>query len=68
MSGEITALKEWITNRLYWIDHNIPNAGACEDWQDIANENLEVSIYPNPNQWDGCHYQSKNKRPSKQFI
>jgi hypothetical protein len=47
--GEITVLKEWIGSRLFWVDHNIPNSGACEDWQDIATESLEVAIFPNPN-------------------
>jgi len=65
-SGEITALKEWITNRLSWIDHNIPNAGACEDSQDIVNENLEVSIYPNPN--NGIDVTIKIKTKDRQTI
>ena len=65
-SGEITSLKEWISNRLSWIDNNIPNAGACEDWRDITNENLEVSIYPNPN--NGIDATIKVKTKELQII
>jgi len=67
-SGEITALKEWITNRLSWIDNNIPNAGACEDWQDIVNENLEVSIYPNPNNGIDATIKVKIKDPQTIYL
>jgi hypothetical protein len=67
-SGEITALKEWITNRLSWIDHNIPNAGACEDWQNIVNENLEVSIYPNPNNGIDVTIKIKTKDPQTIYL
>ena len=61
--GEIIALKEWLANRLTWIDYNIPNAGACEDWEDIATENLQVSIYPNPNNGNDYTIRLKTKAP-----
>ena len=64
--GEIMALKEWIASRLFWIDYNIPNAGACEDWEDIATESLQVSIYPNPN--DGVDYTIRLKIKDQQTI
>ena len=47
--GEIITLKNWLVSRLQWIDYNIPNAGACEDWQDFATEDMQVAVYPNPN-------------------
>ena len=47
--GEISALKEWLVNRLGWIDDNIPNAGACEDWNANSTEPFIVNIFPNPN-------------------
>ncbi len=47
--GEIIALKNWLIARLQWIDYNIPNAGACEDWQDFATEDMRATVYPNPN-------------------
>ncbi|MBG9377527.1 CotH kinase family protein [Panacibacter sp. DH6] len=28
-SGEIAALKNWLTARLAWLDSNLPNTGAC---------------------------------------
>jgi len=47
-SGEISALKQWITNRLAWIDANIPNTGACEDWPLNLKGTLTADVYPNP--------------------
>ena len=64
--GEISYLKEWIKNRLFWIDYNIPNAGACEDWEDIATETLQVSIYPNPN--NGIDYTIRLKTKDQQKV
>ncbi|HKC36417.1 MAG TPA: T9SS type A sorting domain-containing protein, partial [Chitinophagaceae bacterium] len=66
--GEINALKEWIVSRLFWIDYNIPNAGACEDWQDIADENLQVSIYPNPNNGIDATIKIKTKDPQTIYL
>jgi len=51
--GEILALKEWIKNRLYWIDYNIPNTGACEDWPPEAKGTILVEIFPNPTNGNG---------------
>ena len=64
--GEISYLKTWIKDRLFWIDYNIPNAGACEDWEDIATESLQVSIYPNPN--NGIDYTIRIKTKDQQTI
>lgn len=63
--GEITYLKEWLTNRLFWIDHNIPNAGTCEDWEDITTETLLVNIYPNPNNGTDHTIRVKTKESQK---
>jgi hypothetical protein len=50
--GEITYLKEWLANRLFWIDHNIPNAGACEDWEEEGAETLQaIFIQIQPMVW-----------------
>src|SRR5258706_1588655 len=48
--GEIASLKSWISNRLQWIDDNIPNSGACMDYRFPANVNQSViiSIRPDP--------------------
>jgi hypothetical protein len=46
--GEISELKQWIHNRLNWIDNNIPNEGACEDWPLNTQGTLIADIYPNP--------------------
>jgi hypothetical protein len=51
--GEISLLKEWLTNRVYWIDNNLPNTGACEDWPVEAEGTMKADIYPNPNNGDG---------------
>jgi hypothetical protein len=47
---EITYLKSWIHDRLQWIDANIPNAGACLDYNypvDVT-ASIIVSVQPNP--------------------
>lgn len=60
--GEISALKGWIANRLFWIDNNIPNDGTCEDWVPSVNSSMEVIIYPNPiNNSDGTTIRVKIK-------
>jgi len=61
--GEISLLKEWVASRLFWIDYNIPNAGACEDWEDIATESLQVAIFPNPNNGVEATVRVKTKDP-----
>lgn len=52
-SGEISYLKEWLNNRLNWIDNNLPNTGKCEDWPVEAAGTLQVAVYPNPTNGDG---------------
>lgn len=46
-AGEITALKTWITDRIAWMDINVP--GICDanvNEQELLSNNLNV--YPNP--------------------
>ena len=64
--GEITYLKEWLANRLFWIDHNIPNAGACEDWEEEGAETLQANIYPNPT--NGMEYTIRLKTKGSQKV
>jgi hypothetical protein len=64
--GEINALKDWLSNRLFWIDHNLPNRGACEDWQDMTTGSFEVNIYPNPT--NGVEYTVQVKTKETQTI
>jgi hypothetical protein len=47
-AGEITALKDWITARLKWMDENLPNNGICSDWPSSAQGTMIVKAYPNP--------------------
>jgi hypothetical protein len=47
-AGEISALKEWITERMHWIDLNMPNIGACFVWPATEKGTLKVELYPNP--------------------
>lgn len=48
-SGEIDALKRWISQRLEWLDFNMPNIGICADATPISGpENIIVSTNPNP--------------------
>jgi hypothetical protein len=41
-------MKQWITNRLVWLDDHMPNRGACEDWPVDASGTLIAEVYPNP--------------------
>ncbi len=47
-AGEITRLKTWLTNRIAWMDSNLP--GICANDIVGINENdvLEAMVYPNP--------------------
>jgi hypothetical protein len=47
-ADEISTLKQWLTNRVSWIDNNIPNSGACSDWPVGAIGTMLVKIYPSP--------------------
>ncbi|MBL7751390.1 MAG: CotH kinase family protein [Chitinophagaceae bacterium] len=47
-AGEITTLKQWLGQRLAWIDQNIPNTGSCFDWPSNKPGTIEVQVYPNP--------------------
>lgn len=66
--GEINALKEWIANRLAWIDNSIPNTGVCADWVDITTKNLEVLIYPNPNNGIDGNIEIKTKEQQTIYL
>jgi hypothetical protein len=47
-NGEMDALKQWIHDRLKWLDANIPNTGACEDWDVTRTGTMQADVYPNP--------------------
>ncbi|MES1218757.1 MAG: CotH kinase family protein [Bacteroidota bacterium] len=47
-NGEISTLKQWLLNRLFWIDNNISNKGACGDYPADVKESVIISFYPNP--------------------
>ncbi len=46
--GEITSLKQWVHDRLTWLDANMPNEGACEDWPTTITESMKIEVFPNP--------------------
>jgi len=46
--SEISVLKQWILNRVEWIDNNISNKGACADYPADVKESVIISFYPNP--------------------
>jgi hypothetical protein len=54
-AGEISTLKDWLRNRLEWLDNNMPNAGACSDiitavdtpGADVPGT-ITMTVYPNP--------------------
>ena len=45
---EISALKNWISLRLDWMDQNMPNNGSCSDFPPDVRGNIVVSTNPNP--------------------
>jgi hypothetical protein len=47
-AGEVEGLKNWIHNRLYWLDNNMP--GTCETTFAVNNAEArnEFNVYPNP--------------------
>ena len=48
-SEEITALKTWIRNRLFWIDDNIDKTGPCAPPPPpVSFEDFDIHIWPNP--------------------
>lgn len=53
---EITALKDWISQRLDWIDHNLPDTGPCSSaavTPPAIPDELSIQVYPNPVQSSG---------------
>jgi CotH kinase protein len=46
--GEISTLKNWINNRLTWIDNSVPNNGACYDYPEDIKQNIIIKLTPNP--------------------
>ena len=47
-AGEILQLKNWFSNRIAWVDRNLPNRGNCYVFPSTANQDLIASVYPNP--------------------
>jgi hypothetical protein len=45
---EISLLKSWISQRLTWLDNNMPNIGACAVNTPVTNSNLSIKPAPNP--------------------
>jgi hypothetical protein len=66
-TGEISYLKEWIGNRLSWIDNNLPNSGACEDWPANAVGTFNADIFPNPTNGEGT-IRVKTKTPQNIVV
>ena len=44
--GEIAALKQWIRDRINWLDDNFPQTGRC--WPANLEGTLIAKVYPNP--------------------
>lgn len=45
---EISTLKQWLSERLQWIDNNIANTGTCADYPANVNSTFLVGALPNP--------------------
>ena len=46
--GEVSALKTWIHDRLYWLDNNMPGTCTTPVSNGIEESLAAFSIYPNP--------------------
>ncbi len=44
-TDELRYLKQWLTDRLLWLNNNIPNEGSCAV---LANDVLDIKILANP--------------------
>ncbi len=47
-SGEIAQLKNWFTNRIRWIERNLPFRGGCAVLPPTAYKDLTITAFPNP--------------------
>ncbi|MBK7173178.1 MAG: CotH kinase family protein [Bacteroidales bacterium] len=45
---EILTLKNWVLNRLSWLDEHMPGTCYTIGEQDLAEDKTEIEIYPNP--------------------
>ncbi|NJN26427.1 MAG: T9SS type A sorting domain-containing protein [Cyclobacteriaceae bacterium] len=46
--NEIEYLKNWISNRLTWLDQNIAQLEVVTGLEDMANDHENITVYPNP--------------------
>lgn len=44
--GEIAQLKQWMHERIDWLDDNFPQTGRC--WPEASGGTLIAKVYPNP--------------------
>ena len=64
---EVNFLKNWIFNRLHWMDDNMP--GNCQAWIPAKNREVFLSkanIYPNP--FTGTIHFQFNNMPDQNFT
>ncbi|MBK8417189.1 MAG: CotH kinase family protein [Bacteroidetes bacterium] len=47
-AGEVTNMKNWIQQRLTWLDSNIPGVCTLSGESELANGSNAFSIFPNP--------------------
>lgn len=57
---EIDSLKNWLTDRLAWMDSEWYNMGNCSDFNtDVAELNnvSSIKVYPNPSDFSNLHFE-----------
>lgn len=47
---EIVQLKQWLQERISWLDRNFPQSGKC--WSEDVKGSMIVQVYPNPVQFN----------------
>lgn len=60
---EISTLKSWISQRLEWLDANMPDIGACADWPAELDGSLQLSAFPNPFEGNSLQVKLRSKYP-----
>ena len=60
--GEIQQLKQWLQQRMEWLDFHFPQTGKC--WTPPSGASMELAVYPVPLQSSGM-WQLKSDRWQK---
>jgi hypothetical protein len=66
--AEINYLKNWLINRLLWMDANLPGDCSAVSTQEQPKSDAQVSVFPNPFERDITFHFSNNAEKSGQIV